>query len=190
MRKTAMAREKAVMSLAWLLVLGCLVPGTTVAAQDVVGPALGDRVRVRTVSGKRFVGELVGREDTTLALKLPSERNLVLARSEIALIDVSTRRGRKGRGAWIGTGVALGIAAVLHLAASGSGCYRGESPDPCPLLESSVVATPLLLVAGGAVIGALVAPGERWQPLSTERARVGLAPTRGRGARVAIAFSF
>lgn len=116
-----MARAKAGMRVAGLLVLACSMPGTTLAAEDAASPALGARVRVRTVSGERYVGELVGREDATLTLTLPSARTLVLARSDIALIDVSTSRGRRGRGAWIGTGVAVGIAAVLRLAASGSG---------------------------------------------------------------------
>ena len=107
-----MARTKAGMRPAWLLV-ACLMPGMTLAAEDIVSPAVGDRVRVRTASGKRHVGELVAREDTTLALKLPSGRNLVLAQSDIARVDVSTRRGRKGKGARVGAGVAAGIAAVL-----------------------------------------------------------------------------
>ncbi len=183
-----MARTKAGMRPAWLLV-ACLMPGMTLAAEDIVSPAVGDRVRVRTASGKRHVGELVAREDTTLALKLPSGRNLVLAQSDIARVDVSTRRGRKGKGARVGAGVAAGIAAVLWLSTSGTGCYRGEMPGPCPLVESSVV-SPLLLIASGAVIGALVAPGERWQPVPMERARVGFAPSRGRGVRFSIAFSF
>jgi hypothetical protein len=189
MRTMAMARAKAGTRLAWLLVVVCLMPGMTLAAEDTVSPAVGDRVRVRTVSGKRHVGELVSRDDTTLALKLSSAKNLVLARSDIARVDVSTSRSRRGKGAWVGAGVAAGIAAVLWLSTSGTGCYRGESPGPCPLVEKSVV-SPFLLVASGAVFGALVAPGERWQPVPTERARVGLAPTRGRGVRVSIAFSF
>src|SRR6266699_2779457 len=83
------------------------------------------------------------------------------------------RRRRRDRGGpWLST--------------SGTGCYRGEMPGPCPLVESSVV-SPLLLIASGAVIGALVAPGERWQPVPMERARVGFAPSRGRGVRFSIA---
>src|SRR3989442_15709015 len=102
MRTMGIARAKAGMRVAWLLVVVCLMPGMTLAAEDTVSPAIGDRVRVRTVSGKRHVVELVSRDNTTLGLKLSSAKNLVLARSDIARVAVSTSRSRKGKGAWGG----------------------------------------------------------------------------------------
>jgi hypothetical protein len=176
--------------LAGLLVVACLMP-VSLAAEDAASPAVGDRVRVRTGSGQRHAGELLAWDDTNVELKLGSGKSLVLPRRDVAQVDVSTRRGRKGKGALIGAGVAAGIVAVLGLAASGTGCYRNEHPAnvPCPLVEGSTV-TSWHLVAAGVVIGALVAPGERWEAIPSERVRVSLAASRSRGVGATVSFSF
>jgi hypothetical protein len=50
--------------------------------------------------------------------------------------------------------------------------------------------TAIIAVPAGAAIGALVAPGEKWEAVDGTRIRVEFAPTRGRGIAVRVALSF
>ncbi len=171
-----------------LLLLACVIPCVAPAEEVVSGPALGERVRVRTASGRRHSGELLVWDDSNVELKLPSGKTLVLPRSDVAKVDVSTRRGQKAKAAWIGAGIGVGIGLVIGLL-DNEICYRSD--PSCPS-QPSVVSpgSRILLVTTGAVFGALIAPGERWQPARVERVKIGLAPTPGRGFGASVAFSF
>ena len=48
----------------------------------------------------------------------------------------------------------------------------------------------LLLGAGGALIGAIVAPGEKWEAVTGDRMRVAVGPAPGGGVRFVASLSF
>ena len=48
----------------------------------------------------------------------------------------------------------------------------------------------MILVPLGTAVGAMVAPGERWESIPVSRFGVSVAPVRGRGIAVSAAFRF
>jgi hypothetical protein len=63
------------------------------------------------------------------------------------------------------------------------------SVRPLKRRSFSYGAAALLLGVAGAGIGALVAPGEKWESVTGDRLRVAVSPARG-GARVAVSLNF
>lgn len=162
-----------------------------VAGQD-VGVASGARVRVVAlgVSAKPFVGQLIASNEGTLTIvrskggsrwlgwpfNRTTEETLTLPRESVTQLERSVRPSRKTLGKVIGgiVGIAAG-AAVLARETDGdcSGCG--------------------ILVAVGAVpfalLGAAIAPGDRWAPEDPRKVRGGFTPVRG-GAGVQVSLAF
>ncbi len=170
------------------------------SADDTVPLASGTRVRVTApTGGGRLVGTVVALDDKSLTLRISGKTDnrsiapqvsgktdtTVLRREEISRLFVSEGRGSRGRAALIGAAYGAGASAVLGLAAG------NDSPES--FIRLSAVAKAALfcvvLVPIGALIGASH-PAERWKELPTNAVRMSLAPVRGLGASVSIAFVF
>lgn len=115
----------------------------------------------------------------------------VLPLDNVERLDLNTRQGRHGRGALIGaaSGVALLSLYVLtrHDEDDGSD-VEGDWHLISEEAAYAIVATWAALL--GAVVGALVAPGARWQPVPLEQVSLGCAPARGGPAGLAMVLRF
>jgi hypothetical protein len=165
----------------------------------------GSRVRVTLLSsGDRIVGQLVEAGDDDLVLrrqKGDQVERLRVPHLDVAKLEVSDRRSRKSLGAGIGVLVGVGTAVVVGLAA-------GESCSPPPAENSlltfsqtlnsnlcidradAALLTAIVTIPVGALLGAVIAPGESWRPVDDRdlMLRVGAAPGGGVSARVAFRF--
>jgi hypothetical protein len=168
-------------------------------ADDAWSLSAGARVRLTapSVSGKRLTGTVLGIDDATLTLRRgPRGETMQVPRAAITTLEVS-RGGRRGKGALIGaaaglaSGVALGLGTGHHCTGSdwellyvvltvGVDCRGGS--------RAAVLSA--LTVPSGALVGFLLAPGEKWEMASTDRLRIGVAPTRGGGVRAAVSLRF
>ena len=173
------------------------------SADDTVPLASGTRVRVTVpTGGGRLVGTVVAVDDKSLTLRVSGKSDnksitsitpqvsgktdtTVLRREEISRLFVSEGRGSRGRAALIGAAYGAGASAVLGLAA-------GSDP-PESFIRLSAAAKAALFCVVLVPIGALIGagnPGERWKELPTSAVHLSLAPARGRGASVSMAFVF
>lgn len=114
----------------------------------------------------------------------------VLPLDNVERLDLNTRQGRHGRGALIGaaSGVALLSLYVLTRHDDDSSDVEGEWHLISAEAAYAMVATSAALL--GAVVGALVAPGARWQPVPLEQVSLGCAPARGGPAGLAMVLRF
>jgi hypothetical protein len=152
----------------------------------------GDRVRVHAAGQRSIIGTLRSLDETALVLKPDGSDELVTVnRSRMRGVDVSQRRSRKARGGLIGFlgGAAAGMAVGHGIAGSCSErdflcLYPREARGT--YMAVSAVAFGLI----GGVIGAAVAPGEKWGRVPVDRIRVGVltGPARGVGLGVSVGF--
>ena len=161
-----------------LSVCTVLQAGAAAAAQDT--PAWGSRIRVTVVdpgkgSTKRLTGTVVASGDTTLTVQTnKSKPPLVIPRANIAGLETSVQPSRKGRGALIGLGVGAFMGAMMGFAS-------GDDPDGLISFTAEAKAGMGAIVLGplGAIIGALAAPGERWEAVPTDWVRLGFGRSPG-----------
>jgi hypothetical protein len=172
-----------------------LVLGTiplAAGANDGEESRTGPRVRVTQASSReRTVGRLLEQTDEVLVLEKGSAGggDLVrIPRSDVAHSEVSVRRGRKRMGAAIGA-LAGALVAVVVIASDDSGCSSGGYA-PCFSQGEATAMAGALTVPAGALIGALLAPGEKWKEDSLSRFAVGLGPAPGGGLAARVALSF
>jgi hypothetical protein len=171
------------------LALGAIPLGA--GANDSGESRTGQRVRVtQASSGERVVGRLLQQTDQVLVLEKgsPGKGDPVrIQRSDVAHFEVSVRPGRKRMGAGIGA-LAGVLAAVAIGASEGGGC----APDAWICFSETETAglVGVLTIPAGALIGALVAPGEKWETESPSRLAVGVAPAPGGGVAARVALSF
>ncbi|MCG6926800.1 MAG: hypothetical protein LJF30_16005 [Acidobacteria bacterium] len=174
-------------------------------AQDARRVETGSRVRLTLLSsGKKVVGRFVEANDDTLVLHRKGDDDLDLfrvPRRDVVKVEVSERRSRKGAGAGYGALAGIGAAIVVGLIA-------GESCSPPPAENSwltfteslasslcfgrteTALLTGVLTVPAGALLGAAVAPGERWRPVDGGAASVSLGPTPGGGVAARLTLRF
>jgi hypothetical protein len=157
-----------------------MAPGLPSARSD--GPACtqGSRVRVilRNDQGKGLVvGRLEAVDDQTVSIRQDGSGQppLQLARGDVKRVDAykGGHDTAKIVGALAGMGAGL-AGAVLYYAAN------EEAGSGAPLFIG---------VIGGAVVGALAAPGATWEPVELGQVRIGLAPVPG-GVRLAARVGF
>jgi len=158
----------------------------------------GPRVRLTapSVSGKRLVGTVVGLDEVALTLQRHGVTDTMLVpRAAITRLEISRGR-RRSKGALIGAVVGLGSGVALGLA-TGSDC--SSDPDLRALFvaffggckgTTRAVVISVATVPVGALVGFLVAPGEKWEASSPDRLRIAVAPTRGGGVRAAVSVRF
>jgi hypothetical protein len=186
--------------MALVLGLATLAAGRSAAAEEAKAVVPGSRVRV-TTSEHRFAGRLVALQGETIVLEREKGQTLDIRRADVLGLEVSQRPGRKLRGAAIGALVGLGAAAVIGVA-GGDACSPEVSPNPgLPGLGVSVdsicfghgevtVISGILTVPAGALLGALIAPGEKWRPAGVADVSVQAGPSRGGGFGVRLALGF
>jgi hypothetical protein len=136
------------------------------------------------------VGRLVEVEGATIVLdreKHGGPERLSVARRDVVAFEVSERRSKKGKGAWIGAVAGLGAAVVIGVV-EGQDCHAGDivcfSPGTTALLSG------ILTVPAGALVGAAVAPGEKWRPAPVSGLSVQPVAARGGGLGVRVAIGF
>jgi len=157
-------------------------------ADDATTPALGSRLRI--LADQEFVGRLIAQDEKSLTLEIKRRRaRAVIPRSAIIRVERSLHTSRKGTGAATGALVG-GLSAVVLGLIAGSDCSGHHAGLLCYSSSGVAVITGMALVPLGAVIGAIAAPGERWEPISVSRFGVTVAPVRGRGIAVSAAFRF
>ncbi len=158
--------------------------------------ATGTRVRVMApMMGGTIVGSLVASDAEALTLQTAKGDLRRVPRADLRHLDVSRKPSRRGRGALIG--LAAGAVGGYIWAAS-TNPDGGCEPEPyafCifggPLFtdEQSGAMGAVALGGIGAIVGALVAPGEKWERVPDSAVRVSLAPVRG-GAAVRVSLRF
>jgi hypothetical protein len=170
------------------LATAVLLAAVPAAAQIVPG----NRVRVHAAGQRSLVGTLQSLDETALILNPHGSSDAVtIDRSRVQRVDISQRRGRKGRGGLIGFigGAALGAALGAGIAADCSEedflCLYPREQRGAYMAGSAVA-----LGVVGAVIGAAVSPGEKWGRVPLDRVRVGVLPCPARGVGVVVSFGF
>jgi hypothetical protein len=185
---------------ALVLGLAILGAGRPVTAEEAKAAVPGARVRV-TTSQDRFVGRLVALRGETIVLEREKGETREIRRADTLRLEVSQRPGRKLRGAGIGLLVGIGAAVAIG-AAGGQSCSVEASPNPgVPGLGASVgsvcfghgemtVMGGILTIPAGALLGALIAPGETWRPVGAADLSVRAGASRGGGFGVRLAVGF
>mgnify|MGYP001033206310 CR=1 FL=1 len=163
---------------------------------------VGQRVRV-TTAAERIVGRLVAMDDVSLLLSPASGRSaepLAIFRSDVLGLEVSVRPSRRGTGARIGLLAGL-VGAVLIGALGGEDC-QSPGPNTWPNFSRNLKAkmcvshgeafflSALVTLPAGALVGAAIAPGEKWRGVGVDRlaVRPTLPRAGGIGLEVAVAF--
>lgn len=177
------------------------LPAPLVNGQAASETLVGQRLRLTTngegSAGKveRIVGTLVSTDETGLTLATASSgsgtRTLKVSHAAVTRAEMSTRKSRKRSWALIGAATGAVIGGVLGYAGTES-CSRNDFLCILPRENRAqyTVGSALIVGAAGAGLGALIAPGEKWQDAGTQRLRLSLAATPDRGARVAITLGF
>ncbi len=138
------------------------VRGQIVARDDDTLTVVRDSSRdTFTQKGRTLIGSVAAvTDDAILILTSEGKPTVRVPRTALVKLEVTVERSQKGRGALIGAGV--GLAAALVLAAI-------ASSDDESILQFSygeaAAGLSLLFVPGGAAVGAIAAPGERWAPV-------------------------
>lgn len=167
---------------------------------------LGSRVRVTIMEGSqgsdsnhgtRLTGRLLGLSDTALTVETsPGRPSIVVSRPSVASVERSVRRSQRKKGALIGLAVGAGAGLVIAAVDSGGSCPPPEEDflGLCRGLQEELAgpayaAGALLFGAAGAGIGALVAHGEKWETVPSDRLRVAFGPAHG-GVRFGVSLLF
>jgi len=167
-----------------------LRPGQPEAALPDLVP--GDRVRVLATSlgEKPVVAQVREAGATELVLAFPDGRLAHVDRRSIARLEVSVAKQDRTRPGAL-AGATLGVPlAVLTVFAVGHG--SGNS-DGYGASAEGLVAAGILSVAVAAGIGALIGHQHEtdvWGTLPATGVRLHVTPTRGRGLRASVAFTF
>jgi hypothetical protein len=183
-----------------LLGLAVLAADRLSAAEDAKAVVPGSRVRITTAQG-RLVGRLVALQGETIVLERGKGGMRDIRRADVLGLEVSQGPGRKLRGAAIGLLVGLGAAVAVGVA-GGEDC--STEADPSPGLPGFGASGPslcfdhtdvglmagILAVPAGALLGAVIAPGEKWRPAGVAGLSVQAGASRagGFGVQVAVAF--
>jgi hypothetical protein len=195
-------KERFGKSFPFVLGLAVLAVGRPGAAEPPAATAAGPRVRLTTAQG-RLVGRLVAVEDETIVLEWEKDgrtERLDVRRPDILELEVSQRPSRRAKGAKIGLLAGLGAAVAIGVA-GGESC----SPDPGPAtwanfstkLDSSLcighgevaLLSGLVTLPVGALLGAVIAPGEKWRPAGAAELSVqATASDRGAGLQLTVRF--
>jgi len=143
-----------------------------VRAEEHPFPGIGSRVRVHSLALKSvpLVGTLTAVDQISLTVGAQGGREpRLVMRQDISRLERSVRPGRKGKWAGLGFGAGFvlgfaGIAALDSLLSSG-----GDSDSV--LAWGSIYG--VAVGGAGAVVGALVAPGEQWAEVPMDLVRSG-----------------
>lgn len=170
------------------LAAAALLSAVPAAAQ--ISP--GDRVRVHAAGQRSIVGTLQSLDETALVLKPAGGGDLVTVnRAGVRGIDLSQRRSRKGRGALIGLVAGAGAgAAVGSLMVSDCSELEFLCLYPREARDSYIAVSAIGFGLLGGVLGAVVAPGEKWDPVPGDRVRVTVLTGRPRAVGLGVSITF
>lgn len=159
-----------------------------VSAQTQLGP--GTRVRVFEAA-RSIVGTLDAIDDQTITFrKKPDSEPVTLDRSKIVRLEVSRKPSRRKVGALIGG--AVGVVAGVAFAAAQDCQPEQDFLNICKNTKNNpgyYAFAAVVLGAAGAGLGALVAPGEKWESVTAVRPHVAVWPSRG-GVRIGVSLAF
>jgi hypothetical protein len=187
-------------SRAFVLGLALLASDRPAAAEEAKALVPGSRVRIRTAQD-RFVGRLVALQGETIVLARAEGETLGIRRADVLGLEVSQRPSRRGRGARLGALVGLGAAVAIGVA-GGDDC--GVTPGPatwgnftetlnsnlCFSRTETGFLSGILTVPVGALLGALIAPGEKWRPVGGAELAVQAGASREGGLTVQVTVGF
>lgn len=172
-----------------LCMAGLALAFIPITAPSVLGqePAVGERIRVRTVSERpgKVTGVLETREPDYLVVQAEDATPTTIAWADISRLEVS--RGTKsnvGKGALIGAGVGagMGVSTVILFC-------TGESPLAEDCGAGEVVGTVAFLIGIGTGVGALIgaaARTEKWVEVPPNRWQIEVAPDPNGGVAVGV----
>lgn len=183
-----------------VLGLAVVAAGRPAAAEEPTALGPGSRVRVTTAEN-RLVGRLVALRGETIVLARAEGETLNVRRADVLGLEVSQRPSRRGRGAGLGALVGLGAAVAIGVA-GGEDC--GATPGPAnwgnftETLNSNLcfshteagLLSGVLTVPAGALLGALIAPGEKWRPAGAAELAVQAGTSREAGLTVRVTLGF
>jgi hypothetical protein len=150
--------------------------------------ALGTRLRV--TADQVLVGRLVAQDEKTLTLMINHGKDrAVVPRELIITLERSLRPSQKGTGAVAGAAIGALSAALFGLMAGGD-CPTHSIDIICIPPYGVALVSSIVLVPLGTLIGALAAPGERWEVVSGHRLALRVAPTRGGGMTASVSLRF
>ena len=165
-----------------------LLPSVLAGAEDSARPQE-PRVRVTSPAAPSglIVGTLVGLDEETLTVRASKQTNDVpLKREAVTKLEVSRRRGNRGKAVAVGALVGAAVGVTLGLA-TGSNCQ--PSSFVCFDKGEKSVIFGLLTVPAGALLGLAVSHGEKWETTTPDRLRVAITPKRG-GVGLTVSFGF
>jgi hypothetical protein len=156
-----------------------------VPQQQSLTPGMRVRILAPGLSPSKLIGTVDQVSDNAVTLNVPGRNEPVsVLREKIARLDVSEGPRSRGVDAAIGGVIGAGIGAA--------GCAAGNGSGQGHIVSTGAVAGVCALLGGGlgALIGALIPPGEHWKEISASRYRVSFAPRLDHGADLAVAWKF
>jgi hypothetical protein len=166
-----------------------VAPAPAPASAEEAGVAAGTRVRLSTSKG-RLVGTLVEQDGDTLLLareKDAGAERLGIPLADVSRVEVSQGRHGRARGAKIGALIGLAAAVVIGVA-GGESCSGDEMI--CFDHATTTAMGGVLTIPIGALVGAMVPPGEKWGPAPGRGLSVQPIVPRGGGVGVRLALAF
>lgn len=156
-----------------------------VALLQSLTPGMRVRILAPEVSAHKVIGTVQRVSEDSVTLEVPGRNEPVsVLREKIARLDVSEGPRSRGVDAAIGGVIGAGIGA--------GGCAAGNGSGQGHIVSTGAVAGVCALLGGGlgALIGAVIPPGEHWREISAARYRVTFAPRLDHGADLAVAWKF
>ena len=174
------ARRRAAAAVIFV-VLACISgPSAAIAAQDTLTVTVGERVRVRTLSGATHDGVVGAVSSSTLELRVAGEPVVSLPLTSIEKLEAQRgQRRSRGKGAVRGLLIGVGAGAALG-ALVGPGCCTTRG-------DHALVGAIGLGVLGLGIGVAIGRTTDRWEEVPLERLRVSLEAQRD--GRFALGFS-
>jgi hypothetical protein len=148
-------------------------------------PGMRVRILAPEVAPGKMIGTVTRVSDDAVTLDIPGRSEPVsILREKIARLDASQGPHSRGFDSAIGAGIGAAVGAAGCAAANGSGSGH--------IVSTGAVAGICALFGGGlgALIGAVIPPGEHWKEIAATRYRVSFAPRLDHGADLAIAWKF
>jgi hypothetical protein len=137
----------------------------------------------------------------TIVLARANGETLDIRRADVLGLEVSQRPSRRGRGAGLGALVGLGAAVAIGVA-GGEDCVSTPGPatwgnftekldsNLCFSRTEAGFLSGILTVPAGALLGALIAPGEKWRPAGAAELAVQAGASREGGLTVRVTVGF
>jgi hypothetical protein len=148
-------------------------------------PGMRVRILAPEVSPHKVIGTVQRVSEDSVTLDVPGRNELVsVLREKIARLDVS--EGPRSRG------VDVAIGGVIGAGIGAGGCAAGNGSGQGHIVSTGAVAGVCALLGGGlgALIGAVIPPGERWKEISATRYRISFAPRLDHGLDLAVVWKY